>query len=56
MTMSHPRRRRWLRSGWQGNGRPGHYQGPSSYKIALLDETYRLKPEDLYQHAKVRET
>jgi len=31
------------------------YAGPSSYKIALLDETYRLKPEDLYQHAKVRE-
>jgi hydroxyethylthiazole kinase len=32
-----------------------HYQGPSSYKIALLDETYRLKPEDLCQGAKVRE-
>jgi hydroxyethylthiazole kinase len=28
---------------------------PSSYKIALLDETYRLKPEDLYQGVKVRE-
>lgn len=28
---------------------------PASYKIALIDETYRLKPEDLYKGAKVRE-
>jgi hydroxyethylthiazole kinase len=30
--------------------------GPASYKIALLDEIYRLKPEDLYQCARVRES
>ncbi len=42
--------------GLAGERAAGHYHGPSSYKIALLDETYRLKPEDLYQHAKVRET
>lgn len=31
------------------------YDGPSSYKIALLDEVYRLKPDDLYQCARARE-
>ncbi len=31
------------------------YEGPSSYKIALLDETFRLKPEDLHRCAKIRE-
>jgi hydroxyethylthiazole kinase len=41
--------------GIAGERAAGHYTGPSSYKIALLDETFRLKPEDLYQHAKVRE-
>ena len=30
--------------------------GPASYKIALLDEIYRLKPEDMYQCARVRES
>lgn len=29
--------------------------GPASYKIALLDEVYRLTPEDLHKGAKVRE-
>jgi hydroxyethylthiazole kinase len=29
--------------------------GPSSYRIALLDEVYRLTPEDLHKGAKVRE-
>jgi hydroxyethylthiazole kinase len=41
--------------GLAGERAAGHYQGPLTYKIALLDETYRLKPEDLYKHAKVRE-
>jgi hydroxyethylthiazole kinase len=30
--------------------------GPASYKIALLDEVYRLTPEDLHKGAKIRET
>jgi hydroxyethylthiazole kinase len=30
--------------------------GPASYKTALLDEVYRLTPEDLHKGAKARET
>jgi hydroxyethylthiazole kinase len=41
--------------GLAGEHAAGRSQGPSSYKIALLDETYRLKPEDLRQLAKIRE-
>jgi hydroxyethylthiazole kinase len=41
--------------GLAGERAAGRCAGPASYKIALLDETFRLRPEDLFQGAKVRE-
>lgn len=41
--------------GIAGENAAQHCDGPASFKMALMDELYRLKPEDLAKGAKVRE-
>jgi hydroxyethylthiazole kinase len=42
--------------GLAGERASSRCSGPASFKVALLDEVYRLTPEDLHKGAKIRET